>query len=128
MNESKIKIILKYWKSLIILLLIFILCAIHGDDVEKVKFIEIPYFDKIIHFGMYFSMAFVFMRDFTKNSEKPLRWKIILVTIICFLTGLIVEILQELIFASRSGSFYDMIANIFGTITGIYFFFFLLKR
>ena len=43
-----------HWKSIIWAIVILILCGIPGDDIDKVRFIDIPHLDKFVHGVLYF--------------------------------------------------------------------------
>lgn len=77
-----------------------------------------PHQDKVIHFAMYFGLAFLFLYD-TKKSQK-LSNVFIIVSVICIacLSGLI-EYLQPIL-SNRSKDGFDFFANASGaTFAGI---------
>ena len=43
-----------YWKVITWAVFVFMASAMSGDSIPKIKSFEIPYFDKLVHFGFYF--------------------------------------------------------------------------
>jgi len=112
--------VLKYWKSFALTIIIIILCALPGDEIDEAKFINIPYLDKIVHLGMYFSLSIILMLESIKTSVKRIKTIIILVFIYCFTLGVSIEILQKYIFINRGADIIDVIFNVTGIIFGIF--------
>jgi VanZ family protein len=84
---------------------------------DKVPLINIPNIDKVVHFGMYFSLMSVIIFE-NRKTIKSIS--------ILFLTGLIplfygilMEILQATLTVTRTGSFYDALANSAGILVSI---------
>jgi VanZ family protein len=99
-------------------IVIFILCAIPGNDLPKSKLFSIPNFDKLVHFGMYFCLELIVLIEY--GRYRIIRSEVIAVSIIlCILFGGTIELLQGWIFIDRSASFWDMVANLTGTTTAI---------
>lgn len=102
---------------LILGLLIFILtCLISSDNIPGMP--EGLQWDKVAHFGMFFSLSAVIMYDYYKmHSKAPSRSRWIFWGLIVpvFYGGLI-ELLQKYYFASRSAEWGDWIADIAGSL------------
>jgi VanZ family protein len=94
-----------------ILLAAFILYVslISSESIEKVTLFNIPFFDKIVHFGMYFVLMAVIILE-NRKAIKSTR-ELFLISIIPFLYGALIEILQSSLTVSRSASLYDIIFN-----------------
>lgn len=114
----KIKI---YWKPAVWAVLILIASAISGEKIDRVKLIEIPYFDKFVHLFMYLVLVFLLLlairEDKKRNnfSSKNLFWCFI----ITFLYSFLMEMLQRFVFVARSFEIPDLIANSIGILLGI---------
>ena len=93
-------------------ILIFILCTLPPSDLLRVK---IPYFDKMAHFAIFFVQS-VFLSLLFKTRSNYLRI-ILLSTLISFVYGGVIEILQSKFF-DRSGDFYDLVADVLGGFLG----------
>jgi VanZ family protein len=105
-------------------LLIFILCAIPGQDLPHISFLELLAFDKWVHAGIFFvqmlltSKAFIVQINFValKNHAKLFSLAI------CIVYGASLEIMQQLVFDDRTADLYDFIANTFGAVCGYIFY------
>ena len=85
--------------------------------------VRIPLFegaDKVVHFMMFFAMAFAYHIDF-RRGKKPvdearlMGW--IFVSLSAF--GGLIELAQWKMRMGRSGDWYDLLADIAGTVYGI---------
>ena len=95
--------------SILVALIIMYLSLTSSDTFNKVKFVNIPFLDKIIHFGMYFVLMSVILFENRKKLKSP--GKLFLISLIPFFYGVLMEILQFSLTISRSGSLYDVIFN-----------------
>jgi VanZ family protein len=93
------------------IIVIGILCFTPGDELNKVH-INIPYFDKIVHFGMFFILASLIKGLYWKNhiSSKVFYYYITLAVVY----GVIIEIVQALWINMRSGDFVDWLFDCTG--------------
>ncbi len=115
-------------RNIIWAVIIFILCSIPGDTLPSAPLIEIPHFDKLVHFGMFFIMA-VFIISELNYQTKWNQLKIALTTlIIAAVYGGAIEILQQNFFVNRSGDYIDFIADSLGAAAAIPAFPFLKKQ
>lgn len=115
----------KYWKTIIWAIIILILSSIPGSDVGKIKFLNIPYMDKLAHLGLYFILCFLFVfeehkNSITGNSNKQI---ILFILLACISYGIIMEFLQNWLFKERSAEFWDIVANSLGSFLAIPFFY-----
>lgn len=85
--------------------------------------VRIPLFegaDKVVHFMMFFAMAFAYHFDF-RRGKKPvdearlMGW--IFVSLSAF--GGLIELAQWKMWMGRSGDWYDLLADIAGAVYGI---------
>lgn len=117
-----------YWKTFCVLLLIFYASTTRSTpDIGLAHMI--PHFDKVVHFGMYFVLAFTACFDQHLSSSNNIS-RLLPILFFAILYGIIMELLQEYFFPPRTGSFYDCLANSIGSIAGCGFFliFNLLKK
>lgn len=112
-----------HWRAIIWLVLIFVGCLLPGSDLPNTSFFsKIPYFDKIVHFGIYFVFILLLMAGFIRQFDGKL-WKSILFSLtIALVCGALIEILQSQMHAGRTGDMYDMLANTSGAILGLLLF------
>ena len=95
---------------------VFTLCVMPASDIPDPG-LDIPFADKIVHFGMHFVMAFFLVGVLKINAR--LRWGAIVAIAVAFsvLYGGVIEILQANCF-NRSGDLWDELANTAGALAG----------
>lgn len=102
-----------------ILWLIFVTVALltPGDNLPKVPLF--PYADKLVHFGVFAVLTFLWARVGTIGLRRELRWKNLLTNLLVFtiIFPILVEYLQ-LYVPNRSFEFEDILANLTGGIIG----------
>lgn len=109
------KSILLFIKPVIWLAIIFILCLVPPQDLPGKSLWQIPHFDKLIHFGMYFILAVLLVRPL-----KTINWPVWIATLVisAFVGGLI-EILQYAVTSMRSANWGDFGADVAGAGAGL---------
>jgi VanZ family protein len=107
----------KYKYSLSLSLAILILSLKSADELNKVQFLNIPHFDKFVHSCMYFALMSVLIYEARKHSIKVPN--VIFLAAFPFIYGILIEILQETVTTTRSGSFYDALFNTLGIFLSI---------
>lgn len=95
--------------------LITILSFISIDDVEVV---DEDVDDKIFHMLAYFVMVII---CFIYISKVGIRNALVVSCILCFIYGIIIEVLQPIISINRVFDFYDIAANTIGIVFGCLF-------
>ena len=97
----------------IITSLIIIYFSLAGSHTfSNSTFLNIPYIDKLGHFGLYFILMTVIILEH-KNSFNNTR-QLILIALIPFIFGTLMEILQLLITTDRQGEILDAVSNAAG--------------
>lgn len=114
--------IIKYWKSILVLLLI-----LHLSFAPPSEFKKIPTLfdneDKLIHVLMYMGLTTVLMFDVSRNMKDwaAKRNRILLICIAFpVVAGGVIEILQPIISFPRTASWFDWLADIWGVLLGWY--------
>lgn len=95
--------------SILVSLIILYLSLANAKTFEKAGLFDIPYLDKMVHFGLYFSFMAVIIvehRIFFDNTRK-----LISIALIPFFFGSLLEILQAGITTTRSADILDIIFN-----------------
>jgi VanZ family protein len=104
--------------------IIFVAISIPGSSIPQTGLLKIPHFDKIIHTSLFGVLGFLLSYGFYR--QKSAAWSRNHYGLITILTGIfygaITEILQYYFFQGRHGSFYDFLANTFGTVFGVIIF------
>lgn len=111
-------LLLKYWKSILVTLIILFLSFARLPSLEHVP--TVSHMDKIAHFSMYLFFTFILMFDFHKsNKQNPKKRSYLL---ICFafplFLGMITEIFQALFFFPRTAEWFDWLSNTAGVFAG----------
>lgn len=115
----KLKLILL---NLFCALMILILCSIPGDDLPKTPAIQIPYFDKIAHFFMFFFMALFLTFSLHVLSNLTHRKIVLLSLLFTAIYGGLIEYLQQVFFVNRSGDCFDFMADVLGGLVAVFVF------
>ncbi len=99
-----------------------ILLMLPGSDLPKSSFFNFPYFDKIVHFTMFFLLTIFFSYPFTMNVQDKRAVKswfvIIALSIIAY--GILMEFVQKYFVPGRSFEVADIIFDGLGTLTAIF--------
>ena len=102
--------------GLIALLIFYLTCIVNVDSIPVPE--KMFQYDKLVHFGMFFALsAAVFIDYYLKHGGKPngYRW-LLFGLVIPVIYGGLIEIAQENFF-SRSGDWYDFIADAMGSMS-----------
>lgn len=112
----------KHWKSLVWASIIFLAFSIPGNQVPKVSIFRVPHFDKFIHFSSILILSLLLISEFNGlKHELRIQSRAILWAILFSVGyGMLLEILQYLVFSYRSASYWDALANILGAITAAF--------
>ncbi len=108
---------LNYWKTT---LGIVIICYLSFAPSSAFK--SIPSFthgDKIIHLLMYLMLTIIIINDFYKRNKSYSNTGFFLICILFpIVLGGVIEIVQDIFIFSRSGSWYDWLADVMGALCG----------
>jgi VanZ family protein len=107
----------KHIFSILVALIIMYLSLASSQTFDKVSFVIFPNADKVVHFGMYFGFMSVIIFENRKTFKNI---KLLFLTgLIPLFYGILMEILQSTITLTRTGSFYDALANTTGILVSI---------
>lgn len=93
--------------SILLALFILYLSLVSSDKFQKVTFLNIPYIDKLVHFGMYFALMSVIIFENRKRIRRT--WHLFLAVLIPLSYGILMEIFQTTLTSSRTGNCYDIL-------------------
>jgi VanZ family protein len=100
-------------------IIIGILCFTPGNEFKKVH-IPIPHFDKIVHFAMFFILAFFIKGQYWK---KMISWQVYKGYIfLALLYGVLIEVIQYNWIYMRSGDWIDWLFDCAGLVVSIIIF------
>lgn len=104
-------------------LIILYLSLATPQTIVKSGLFDIPHLDKFIHFGLYFFLMGTMILEH-RHSLTDTR-KLLLIALIPFLFGIIVEFMQSEFTNNRKGEIMDMIADTGGVAAAIFLWLFL---
>ncbi|HRH63755.1 MAG TPA: VanZ family protein [Bacteroidia bacterium] len=119
------------YPALIWALVIAILCGIPGKDIPHFSYLELLQFDKLVHASVFFVLTVLLLNSFTNGVAPTLikSYAFLLAGTFCVAYGGLLEILQGAIFSERTADIFDFIANSFGCMLAlIYYWFFRSKH
>lgn len=102
-------------------LVITVLCLISSNAFSDIATFKIPHKDKYVHFFFYFVFTllwYFFIKDRMAVSRKKVR---VIIFIIAFSYGIVIEILQKFIAHNRSADVMDVLANTLGSAMAVLF-------
>lgn len=111
-----------FWKTILVLVVIFCLCLIPARDLSKIDFLKLSYEDLVVHLIMFAGFSSMLFLELHKNTElsKKMGTLSFLVFFFCFLLGITTEILQLLLTSlHRSGNITDFLFDMIGSGLGI---------
>ncbi len=108
---SLMKILAILW-----LLIISVLFFLPGSAFPNKGLFGIPHFDKLVHFG--FFALLLFLWRFYFEPVKKFTW---LLLFLAFCYGIAVEAVQHYFVANRSFDFSDVVADMLGAAGGLFF-------
>lgn len=104
--------------SIILALIILYLSLASSDTFDRVSIFNIPFFDKIVHFCMYFGFMSIIIWENRKSLTNSRRlW---LTAIVPLTFGVLMEILQATVTTSRSASLADIFFNFSGILISLF--------
>jgi len=103
--------------SILVALVIMYLSLTSSHTFDKFSSINIPNLDKIVHFGIYFGLMSVIIFENRKTLKST--GHLFLIGLIPLSYGILMEILQSTLTVTRTGSFFDAVANYAGILVSI---------
>lgn len=117
-----------FLRNIIWAIVIFVLCSIPGDNIPQASMVQIPHFDKIVHFGLFFIMGIFLISELRYQTNLSRLGIAVIVFVLIAIYGGVIEFLQEHYFINRSGDFWDLCADAAGGVTSVFLFPFLQKQ
>jgi VanZ family protein len=117
-----ITLIFRFWKTILILIIIYLLCLIPAHDIGEIDIFKIPHEDSVVHVMMFLGFSAMLFIDLKRNTylANNMLSLSFTVVVVCILLGITTELLQ-LFLASlqRTGSITDFMFDMTGTALGI---------
>jgi len=111
-------IIKGYYKFASWVLIIGLLCLAPADEFKRVH-ITIPYFDKVVHFGLFFVLGLLISAIKNYNYSKVSH---VWLPLFSALYGGLIELAQSYFTSTRTGDSIDWFADLLGLALGIFIF------
>ena len=99
------------------LVVIYILLTMPNNDIPEVGFLDVIYFDKWVHAGLFAMLTFLFSWPFRKLYPAQHRL-FVSIAISALLYGIAMEYVQKYLTTDRDFDYADMIADGFGCLVG----------
>lgn len=99
-----------------------VLLTLPGNDLPHNSFFDLPFFDKYVHFGMFFLLTVLFSFPFYKLPDKTTAVISIFykVSFFVILYGVIMEFVQKFFTFERSFDVVDMLFDSLGSLAGLF--------
>jgi len=99
-----------------------ILLTLPGNELPHNTLFDIPNFDKLVHFGMFFMLTVLFCFPFSKMDTKPSWIMAIFYKVVFFviLYGIIIEFVQKYFTIERSFDVVDILFDALGSFAGLW--------
>ncbi|WP_018616017.1 VanZ family protein [Segetibacter koreensis] len=99
-----------------------VLLTLPGNDLPHNSFFDLPFFDKYVHFGMFFLLTVLFSFPFYKLPAKPTAVISIFykVSFFVILYGVIMEFVQKFFTFERSFDVVDILFDSLGSLAGLF--------
>jgi VanZ family protein len=98
-------------------IIIYVLLTMPDNDIPKLSFLDVIYFDKWVHAGLFAMLTFLFSWPFRKLYPAQHRL-FITIAVLALLYGIAMEYVQEYLTTDRDFDYYDMLADGFGCLVG----------
>ncbi len=86
-----------------------------GSELPKVRFLN----DKIVHIVLYIILSFIWLLYYFVSQKNQINLKsLIVILFVCLIYGIIIELIQQLLIASRQADMEDVFANTLGAVIG----------
>ncbi len=116
-KQRKLFVKLQHKKRSILLgFMIIAVCMIKVPDTDSN--INLPYFDKAVHFLMYFLLSAIYVYESSKNKSLSVFLINFKSVVYCALLAGAVELAQGMLTTTRSADFWDFLAGVAGAIMG----------
>jgi VanZ family protein len=121
MARKRAHVYMHYWTTAALIMWVVVVFFVHvvPIDPNKARAIDIPHFDKLIHFTLFLVLALLALRWRIVNprpmSSSAVGW----IILTCCVYGIALELFQPLAGTHRSSDVVDGIADVLGVLTGV---------
>lgn len=102
-------------------LIILLAISLPPGNIPKTGLFSIPHFDKLVHFALFAIWGLMLFAGFRKQRPGSLfqRNPALLAVATGFIYAILTELLQHFCLTGRQGSYFDVLADLFGTVFGV---------
>ena len=102
-------------------ILSFVLLVLPGNDLPHNDLFNIPYFDKYVHFAMFFLLTTLFCYPvFYSSTDEPARYRwFVAVALFVVVYGTAMEFVQKYLVYGRSFDLVDIVFDTLGSVAGL---------
>lgn len=112
-----VRFIKRHINSILWAVIILILCSAPSSSFPSGKFFSIPHFDKVVHFGLYLVFALLMLLELPKGRVRPGSAAVRVLVAVVY--GLLIELMQLLVFRGRGAEYQDFMANTLGAVSAL---------
>jgi len=106
--------------AVIWLIISIILLTLPANDLPHSSVFDLPYFDKVVHLGMFFLLTTLFCLPFSKMSVKESAAAMFnKIAIYVILYGILMEFVQRFFTVGRSFDIVDILFDTLGSFAGL---------
>lgn len=107
--------------AVIWLIISIILLTLPGNDLPHNGIFNLPNFDKLVHFGMFFLLSVFFCFPFSKPGEKSSAITAVFYKVAFFVIiyGIVMEFVQKFFAVQRSFDIIDILFDTLGSLAGM---------
>lgn len=112
------------WKSVTWAFVILIISTVDTGNIPETLFLNIPYFDKFVHFGLYMFFSFFIIHDLRSSGFSGDSWRpiFIIAVFVASVFGGGMELLQRIPELHRGAEVADFFADLLGAVSAVIFF------
>ncbi len=114
----------KLFSAILWLVFVSYLFCLPGSAIPKVDWLSHIWFDKWVHFGIFTGIVLLWGRAFQIEN----RYGLLILLILAWLYGLLVEVVQDRFVPNRSFDWGDWVADIAGSLAGLWLWLMLIKK
>lgn len=103
-------------------LMILLAISLPPNNIPKTGLFNIPHFDKLLHFALFAVWGLLLSAGFSKQKKGSLfkQHPAMMAITAGIIYAILTELFQHFFLSGRQGSFFDVLADLFGTVFGAF--------
>jgi VanZ family protein len=121
MARKRAHVHMQYWTTAALIMWVVVVFFVHvvPIDPNKARTIDIPHFDKLIHFTLFLVLVLLALRRRVAQSRPMSSSAVGWIILTCCVYGIVLELFQPLAGTHRSSDVVDGMADMLGVLTGV---------